>query len=83
MTWFGERLMIQEILAIRKSLWVAVASRLHTVRKVFPFGSESDEVMIYGSVAYTLKDGRKADVGFSAALFRGEKVEGKLIIALG
>ena len=51
-----------EILQIRKGMWATVASRLHTPMKIFPFGAGSDEVMIYGTVAYTLKDGRRSDV---------------------
>lgn len=51
-----------EILEIRKGMWAVVASRLHTPIKIFPFGSGSEEVMLYGTVAYTLKDGRKATV---------------------
>jgi hypothetical protein len=43
-------------------MWAAVASRLHTPIKIFPFGSGSNEVMLYGTVAYTLKDERKANV---------------------
>jgi hypothetical protein len=35
---------------------------LHTPFKIFPFGSDSNEFMLYGTVAYTLKDGRKANV---------------------
>jgi hypothetical protein len=45
-------------------MWAAVASRQHSIFKVFPFGSGSNEVMLYGTVAYTLKDGRKADVSY-------------------
>ncbi len=44
-------------------MWTVVASRLHTPIKIFPFGSGSSEVMLYGTVAYTLKDERKANVG--------------------
>jgi hypothetical protein len=51
-----------EILQIRKGNWTTVAARLHTVEKIFPFGPAADEVMIYGTVAYTLKDGRKTTV---------------------
>jgi hypothetical protein len=53
-----------EILQIRKGMWAVVASRLHTPIKIFPFGSGSEEVMLYGTVAYTLKDGKKANVSF-------------------
>jgi hypothetical protein len=51
-----------EILQFRKGMWTTIASRLHTPHKIFPFGSGSNEVMLYGNVVYTLKDGRKADV---------------------
>ena len=43
-------------------MWTAVASRLHTPLKIFPFGGGSQEVMLYGGVAYVLKDGRRAEV---------------------
>lgn len=44
-------------------MWAAVASRLHSPLKIFPFESEdANEVMIYGNVAYKLKDERKAEV---------------------
>jgi hypothetical protein len=36
---------------------------LHTPLKIFPFGPDSNEFMLYGTVAYTLKDGRKSNVG--------------------
>ncbi|KAG4030519.1 hypothetical protein MFRU_012g02520 [Monilinia fructicola] len=52
----------EEILAFRKSMWEKVASRLHTAHKIFPFGQDSNEVMLFGTVAYGLRDGRKAEV---------------------
>jgi len=54
------------ILAMRKGMWAAVASRLHTPLKIFPFGSDSNEFMLYGTVAYTFKDGGKANVEWAA-----------------
>ena len=48
-------------------MWAAVASRLHDPIKIFPFGNGSNEVMLYGTVAYTLKDNRKANVSYSVA----------------
>lgn len=42
-------------------MWSAVASRLHDPLKIFPFG-DGNEFMLYGTVAYELKDGRKAEV---------------------
>ncbi|ESZ96919.1 hypothetical protein SBOR_2713 [Sclerotinia borealis F-4128] len=53
---------LSEILAFRKAMWEKVAGRLHTVQKIFPFGKDSKEVMLFGKVAYVLKDGKKADV---------------------
>jgi hypothetical protein len=43
-------------------MWAAVSSRLHSPLKIFPFGQGADEVMLHGTVVYTLRDGRKADV---------------------
>jgi hypothetical protein len=54
-----------EILQIRKGMWAAVASRLHSPTKIFPFGPNSNELMLYGTVAYTFKDERKANVRLS------------------
>ncbi|KAF1985230.1 hypothetical protein K402DRAFT_334814 [Aulographum hederae CBS 113979] len=61
-----------EILALRKSLWEKVASRSHKPLKVFPSGPNSNEVMIYGTVDYKLKDGRESSVDWAA---RGVLVE--------
>lgn len=58
--------MLLEILETRKGMWAKVSSRKHTPMKIFPFGPHATEVMIYGSVVYTLKDGRKADVAWAA-----------------
>jgi len=55
-----------EILEIRKGMWAAVSSRLHSPLKIFPFGKASDEVMLFGTVAFTLKDGRKSNVEWAA-----------------
>lgn len=37
-------------------MWSAVAGRYHTPIKVFPFGVNSEEFMLYGTVEYTFKD---------------------------
>lgn len=55
-----------EILATRKGMWTLVSSRLHTPTKIFPFGPHATEVMLYGTVAFELKDGRKALVDWAA-----------------
>jgi len=56
----------QGILEARKTMWASVASRLHNPQKIFPYGANSDELMLYGTVLFTLKDGRKADVPWAA-----------------
>ncbi|PBP28786.1 hypothetical protein BUE80_DR000303 [Diplocarpon rosae] len=55
-----------EILAIRQAAWAVVSSRLHTPVKIFPFGEAADEVMLFGSVKYVLKDGRRSEVDWAA-----------------
>ncbi|KAI9745891.1 MAG: hypothetical protein M1818_000572 [Claussenomyces sp. TS43310] len=55
-----------EILAGRKAMWAAVASRQHTPVKIFPFGPDADEVMIHGSLVMVLKDDRKAELDWAA-----------------
>jgi len=56
----------EQILEIRKGMWEKVAERLHTPRKIFPFGDGSQEVMIYGTVEYVLKNERRASVEWAA-----------------
>ncbi|KAL2074786.1 hypothetical protein VTL71DRAFT_8565 [Oculimacula yallundae] len=66
----------EEILAIREGMWTTVSSRLHTPVKIFPFGSGADELMLYGTVKYVLKDGRGTEVEW-AARAKMAKVEGE------
>ncbi|CAL3964799.1 hypothetical protein PZA11_002276 [Diplocarpon coronariae] len=56
----------EEILAVRRGAWAAVSSRLHTPVKIFPFGEGADEVMLFGTVKYVLKDGRESEVDWAA-----------------
>ena len=51
---------------MREAMWAKVASRKHTIYKVFPFGSASEEVMLYGTVALSFKDGTAGDVDWAA-----------------
>ncbi|KAI7544117.1 hypothetical protein KC331_g6995 [Hortaea werneckii] len=55
-----------EILQIRIGMWEKVAKRSHKPVKIFPFGAGSDEVMLFGTVDYELKDGKKASVDWAA-----------------
>lgn len=48
--------MAPEILSLRHSMWAAVKARSHDPIKVFPFGANSEEVMLYGTVEYVFKD---------------------------
>ncbi|KAB8343187.1 hypothetical protein FH972_022777 [Carpinus fangiana] len=54
------------ILALRKGMWEKVVSRSHNPIKIFPFGSGSDEVMLYGTVEYGLKGGGSDSKEWSA-----------------
>lgn len=54
------------ILAMRKGMWDAVASRKHTIYKVFPYGENATELMLYGKVQYGFKDGRETSVEWAA-----------------
>lgn len=47
-------------------MWEKVAKRSHKPVKIFPFGAGSDEVMLFGTVDYELKDGKKASVDWAA-----------------
>ncbi|KAF3036297.1 hypothetical protein E8E12_004198 [Didymella heteroderae] len=55
-----------EILALRKGMWEKVASRKHKAIKIFPFGPNSDECMLYGTVKYGLKAGGESGVDWAA-----------------
>ena len=47
-------------------MWEKVATRQHTPIQIFPFGSGSEELMLHGTVAYVLKDGKRAQVDWAA-----------------
>ncbi|CAI6084193.1 hypothetical protein V2G26_020211 [Clonostachys chloroleuca] len=55
-----------EITTTRHGMWTAVASRKHTIPKIFPFGNGTNEFMLYGSVALGLKNGIDAEVDWAA-----------------
>lgn len=67
-----------DILALRKGLWSGpVKTRKHYLKQIFPFGENSNNVMLHGKVDYGLKNGKDVTVEWAA---RGELVEegGKL-----
>lgn len=47
-------------------MWEHVASRSHKPEKIFPFGPNADEVMIYGTVSYGLKNGKSNEITWAA-----------------
>ncbi|KAH7135077.1 hypothetical protein B0J11DRAFT_151826 [Dendryphion nanum] len=55
-----------EILALRKSMWEKVESRIHDPIKIFPYGPNADEAMLHGTVKYGLKAGGEASVDWAA-----------------
>lgn len=56
----------KEILALRHGMWEKVASRKHTPLKIFPFGPNSNELMLYGTVEYGLKNGGQNMIDWAA-----------------
>jgi hypothetical protein len=59
-------------------MWEKVASRKHKAIKIFPFGPNSDECMLYGTVEYGLKAGGESGVDWAARAHLvkdGEKVK--------
>lgn len=68
------------ILSLRKSMWEKVSSRSHRPIKIFPFGSYSDEVMLYGTVEYGLKAGGNSGLDWAARahLVKNEEDGGKV-----
>lgn len=66
-----------EILALRKGMWEKVQNRLHRPLKVFPYGPNASEVMLFGTVQYGLKGGGQSSVDW-AAYARLKKVNGSL-----
>ena len=40
-------------------MWSAVKARSHNPIKVFPFGADSEEVMLYGTADFVFKDESK------------------------
>jgi hypothetical protein len=47
-------------------MWEKVASRAHDPVKIFPFGPNADEVMLYGTVKYGLKAGGESSIDWAA-----------------
>lgn len=67
---FGKRVVytdsVADIIALRHAMWEKVATRKHKPVKVFPFGPNSHEVMLYGTVDYGKKDGGSSTIDWAA-----------------
>jgi hypothetical protein len=61
-------------------MWEKIASRSHKPLKIFPFGESSNEVMIYGTVEYEFKDGRKSGLEWAARGRLGFDGEGGKVV---
>lgn len=60
-------------------MWDSVVSRKHTVPKVFPFGNDASEVMLYGKVELGLRSGESKSIDWAArAQLVESEVDGKL-----
>lgn len=68
-----------QILEARKALWSGpVKKRKHVLKKIFPFGDNSNELMLYGTVAYELKNGKNVTVDWAARALMVRKDSKKL-----
>jgi len=47
-------------------MWQGVTSRRHVPIKIFPFGSDADDLMLYGTVEYGLQNGKSLTVDWAA-----------------
>ncbi|KAF2758245.1 hypothetical protein EJ05DRAFT_500762 [Pseudovirgaria hyperparasitica] len=56
----------QDIIALRHVMWSAVEQRRHSPLKVFPFGPNSNEFMLYGTVDYVMKTGESCSKDWAA-----------------
>lgn len=46
-------------------MWTSVASRKHTLHKIFPFGNDATEVMLYGSVELGMRSGSTVEMDWA------------------
>ncbi|EMD90490.1 hypothetical protein COCC4DRAFT_159871 [Bipolaris maydis ATCC 48331] len=70
-----------EILALRKAMWETVSSRAHAPLKIFPFGPDANEVMLYGTVKYGLKVGGESSKDWAARAHLVKEGDGKVMMS--
>lgn len=67
------------ILTLRQGLWSGpIKSRKHKLSKIFPFGAGSNELMLYGTVDYGLKNGKAVTCEWAARAVMAEGQQGQL-----
>ncbi|USP78285.1 hypothetical protein yc1106_05559 [Curvularia clavata] len=69
-----------EILALRKAMWEKISSRAHAPLKIFPFGPNANEVMLYGTVKYGLKAGGESSKDWAARAHLVKDGEGTVMM---
>ncbi|RMZ69922.1 fungal specific transcription [Pyrenophora seminiperda CCB06] len=69
-----------EIKSLREAMWEKVASRVHEPVKIFPFGPNADEVMLYGTVKYGLKAGGESSKDWAARAQLVKDDDGKVML---
>lgn len=62
---------------MRHGMWEKVAKRSHRPQQLYSFGASSDDIMLFGTVDYVLKDGKGTTVEW-AARAHFSKAEGEL-----
>lgn len=66
---------------LHEGMWNGVPKRLHRPKKVFPFGKDSKEVVIVGSVEYWADDGSHNTQDMSAhAKYKRDAKTGKVVM---
>ena len=61
-------------------MWEKVESRAHAPLKIFPFGPDASEVMLYGSVRYGLKAGGESCKDWAARAHLVKDGHGKVMM---
>lgn len=62
-------------------MWETVSSRAHAPLKIFPFGPDANEVMLYGTVKYGLKVGGESSKDWAARAHLVKEGDGKVMMS--
>ncbi|CAK7242728.1 MAG: hypothetical protein STHCBS139747_004227 [Sporothrix thermara] len=67
-----------QILATRQAMWATITSRKHTIYKIFSFGPQSKEFMLYGHVKHTPETGKDIEKEWAGRVELAEDANGEL-----